>query len=149
MILSAIYKLLTGSQDITNLVGNRVFWDRMPQGDEFPCIVISEVTTRPLDELSGLPECDESVIQVDAMAREDSNPAATLSTLSQIENQTRTLLEGLSGSLDDGDQGTIHVHGCSVLIRTANSIPPSDGSDTYRRHHSTDYRITHNNGLRV
>lgn len=44
---AAIYSLLSGNTAITNIVGNKIYPDTIPQGTENPCITFSEIAVMP------------------------------------------------------------------------------------------------------
>ena len=146
MILPAIAKLIRDTQAITSLVDDRVFWDRIPEGNSYPAILLSEINSQPQDVLDGKPSCDESIIQVDCWI-EDSEEALQL--IGKFAHEVRTLLEGYCGTVEEigSNLDSVYIHGSTLLRNEPRSTTPANGSSRYRRSRSMDFRIIHDNNV--
>jgi len=83
---------LVADSDVNALVSGRVYLERMPQAEAYPCIVFNRVSTSQNSLLSSVDTLTEVRVQVDCWA--DSASVAY-----DLSKKVRTLLSGHQGSL--------------------------------------------------
>jgi hypothetical protein len=65
----ALRSLLTGYAPLTALVGQRIYWDEVPQGAQRPCVVMYVVSSIPGYHMQG-EDCIKPVrVQIDCQAK--------------------------------------------------------------------------------
>ena len=68
MILQEIYSVITESQDVIDIMGDRLFPMRLPEGAELPASVFQVITTVPVNSLDGDSNLDLIRLQIKAWA---------------------------------------------------------------------------------
>jgi hypothetical protein len=130
-ITIAVKSLLLADIDVTDLVGQQVFVNRLPQGIDGPSIVLWVVTGTPWNALDRSIGTDQSLIQIDAYGD-------TMGAAGSIGWQVWQTLDGAMGVSD----------GVSIIGAARESGPrngsdrPLAGTQQYRFISSQDFRFT-------
>jgi len=93
--------LLIAAPDVNAIVGNRVRVNRLPEGTDFPTIVIKFVASQNINTLNGTNATQQRLVQVDCWG---NNPkeADTLAIA------VHAVLNSFQGTLSDGT----YIQGC-------------------------------------
>lgn len=116
---ASIRALLVGHAPLTALVGERVYWDQIPQGADRPCVVMYKVSGVPGYHMRGPDGLSTDRVQFDCQAILTTDKWAIASTL-------EALLSGYRGTVGD----TIFNGIFKVLER--DKTEPSTENDTFR-----------------
>ena len=111
MILGeTIFKILSNTESITNIVGTSIFPVTLPQGERFPAIIYSEVSREVNDTKTGASTNDKINVQFDLYT----------TTYREAQNLANTLRDQLDRYTDDtithcvmesqSDEGLIEEH---------------------------------------
>ena len=123
--------LLTVSP-VTDMVGDRIYTDRLLQGTQLPAIVmhdsISAISYETLEQGDG---CGQRRIQVDCVAKDRADAEL-------LRDNVRLATGTFAGTWD-----TIFVHGANVDGMTGGFDDPRDGSDEPRYRRIIDILVTH------
>lgn len=133
-ILRDIRDHLLGSSNITNEFGDRIFDDVAPQGIQYPYILISDMSSDPLEALDGEVGTHDALIQIDVW----TDGTGGRGKAKELGEMIRNRLNGYRGQFGDGSYGTAHQRRYNAL-----SAPPLEGSNIHRRRISMDYQIIH------
>lgn len=77
----ALPNLLLASAPLKALVGNKVFWDELPQGLEYPAIILFDVTSRTTYTYQGASGLMQSRVQFDCRGMTRAQARAVLAAM--------------------------------------------------------------------
>lgn len=126
---------LADSVEIANAVGDRIYPDGMPQGSEYPAIVISDLSSTPEYDLGGEVGTHTSVVTVDCW----TDGKGGRERVNQLGEMVRNRLSGYRGQLGDG----AFCSGAMLIRNNTVAAEPLPGSDQHRRRASMDFSIVH------
>ena len=128
----AIMRLLESKSEITALVGNKIYANRLPQNAETPSIVLWVVTETPHMHLEGAVGMDQALFQFDSNAK-------TQWQANELAWTIWTVLDGFQGISD-----SVEIKGVdrSSGLRYGTDRVEA-GSDQYRFVTSQDLLITY------
>lgn len=89
--LSAIYSILSGTSNITNLTSTRIYPVFPPQGSAFPLIVFTLGNNDPTDQKDGSSPIDTDRLQIDIYSR-------TALEAETLDGYVRAALDSYSGT---------------------------------------------------
>ncbi len=89
---AAIYSLLSSNTAITNIVGNKIYPDTIPQGTTNPCITFSEISVIPNNTKTSTSKLDLCTVTINNY----HNSQMLAKQLGQI---TRSILDGYKGTV--------------------------------------------------
>lgn len=137
MILREIAELLKTSQVVRDVIADRIFFDRLPDGVDHPVILLNTLTTTPLDDIGGKPTHDQSRIQIDLWAIDhiESEPM-----MRKLGDAVRTALEGFKG-----DTSGLAIQGAQLSRDDSQAVSPPSGAGAWRLRRSMDFVVTHRN----
>jgi hypothetical protein len=125
---------LAGSIPILNAFSDRMYPEVIPQGGEYPCIVINEISAAPEYYLAGEVGKHYTQIQIDVW----TDGTGGKSKLNELSELVRNRLNGYRGTFGSGVSGTARMTRNDPI-----SVAPVDGSDLHRRRQSMDFEIFH------
>lgn len=137
MITIPIRARLAEDATIRHHADDAVVVGSLPQDFSRPAVAVNQITCTPLDEISGLPVCDVTIIQIDIWA---DKIADSLTVLKELGNAVRTLLEGQRWQADG-----YSFQGAKLQRDNITEQPPFRGSDEWLHRRSMDFQITHTN----
>ena len=126
---------LLASAAIVDVVSDRVYPDRVPQGVAYPAIVISDLSNDPEYILTGEAGVHTSIVSIDGWT-DGRGGRASINDLSEL---IRNRLSGYSGTLGTG----VTAHSCRMIRNNTLAADPLQGSDQHRRRASLDFEIIH------
>lgn len=145
VLIEDLAKRFNANLRIQQVVGNRVFIGRAPQGQRMPYIRLYEVFSEPQKDLQGEIEISRSTIQVDAWA---DGPNALILT-KRLSRHIRETIDNLHDEIRSGGgsaplaTGGLAVQSCAIVRNDMLGERPSDGSDNYLRRNSIDIDFIH------
>jgi hypothetical protein len=118
MLIDGIILKLQTELDSGLGVGNQVFEDVLPREYTFPAIVIHDYSAARDQDTGGPVDDAETNIQLDVYG-------TTAVSARQVREATRTMLEGFTGFLPDGDKTKV----LGVYLERAMSLPYLPNAD--------------------
>jgi hypothetical protein len=135
---------LLDDQQLSDVVSNRGFIDRVPQGQAMPNLVIFEIHSEPYNSLQGEVGYARSVLQIDAWA--DGANGRILAK--RVALRVRTKLAGNVTTADAPFRGLLAPGG--IWLESARCTRDQllgeraeDGTDNYRFRASLDFDVIH------
>lgn len=135
MIESALRTYLLARSAISALVGDRVYLERVVQGDTFPRITLGTTDAEPQYYQSGVHDLVDRRVSIEAWGLTDTS-AKTLA------DKVRDALSGFSGLM-----GEHWVPSCEIESIQDSYVPPADASDDGVYVVTISFRIWHDEPL--
>lgn len=120
-------QLLTGHGPLGELVGNRIYWDEIPQGTQRPCIVMYVISSVPGYHFQGPEALMQWRVQIDCQA-------ATTVQKWAVARAVEGLLSGFRGAV-----GGVQFSGIFKLLDRDKTSP--DTTDNILRVRQQDYQV--------
>ena len=114
---AGLVSLLTGESTISAIVGSRVFVNKAPQGQPFPYIIITQISSEDFKAIDGTGEARAVDFDIDCKA-EQSIEAADLG------DKVREFIQDYTGAA-----GAEYIRAVLLNDQSEDFEPPTDGSD--------------------
>ena len=126
----AIRSILLADTDITSLVGQRIYADRLPQGATIPAVEVTWLYDVPWMLLGDISRLTKARVQLNCIA-------ATRAAARAIAKTIRT--SGLAAT--KGYFSSVWIRGVAVESSFDADIESSDGTDDQRKQTSVDLQV--------
>lgn len=136
----AVRDLILDNAHINDAVNGRVYLGHIPA---YPLpkkrlIIVTSFNREPYYHLGGEVAKSTSLVQIDVWATDPDGMAFVGNNASSAGEQIRKSLSAYSGMV-----GQVGIDVCLLVRDKIDSVPPEDGSDSWRRRRSLDFDITH------
>jgi hypothetical protein len=128
MMETSLMALLVGYAPLAALVGNRIYWDEIPQGTVRPCIVMFVVSSTPGYTFEGADPLVPVRVQIDCQVTTASSAKVALA------KTVNDLLSGYKGTV-----GGTKFSGIFQLLTRDRTDKPASGSTIRTR--QMDYEV--------
>lgn len=127
MMEEQLRALLTGHAPLAALVGQRIFWDEIPQGTQRPCVVMYVVSSIPGYHMQGEDALNQVRVQLDCQATTTASKWA-------VARAVNARLSGFKGA-----QGGVYFNGIFRTLDRDKSAP--DTTDNTLKVRQMDFEI--------
>lgn len=130
-ILKAVRSHILGTTSVSDLVGTRVYWQRLEQNATLPAVVLKELSNEAAEHLLGTSGLSTTRVQIDCYAT--SYPAAF--ALREAIRQRLHAYRGTSQS--------VVIRSVAQGSRQSLFLEPRDGDDVGKHVATIDFLVTH------
>lgn len=95
MIEDALYSIITANADVTAIIGDRIYPDKLPQKPTLPTLVYYNVGGTPQGQHSGAATLEFTRFQIDAYAKTSRSAKLLLDAVRQAVESYRGLVGGV------------------------------------------------------